>query len=77
MNANVWKVLVTEGDVIKSDQVVAILEAMKLEINVVADERLKGMIVEKLLISPNDIVQSGSPLLLARRGEDNVVLTGS
>lgn len=44
----------------------AILEAMKMEINVVADDRLAGYTVQKVLITPNDIVQSGKPLVLVR-----------
>lgn len=43
-----------------------ILEAMKMEVNVNADGRSDGAIVEKLLVVPNDIVQSGKPLILAR-----------
>ncbi|KAK7937864.1 urea carboxylase [Apiospora aurea] len=66
VNANVWKVLAQEGQVIGKGQVVAILEAMKMEINVGADDRLAGAKVEKVLVSPNDIVQSGKPLVLVR-----------
>ncbi|KAK8091910.1 urea carboxylase [Apiospora hydei] len=66
VNANVWKVLAQEGQVIEKGQVVAILEAMKMEINVGADDRLAGAKVEKVLVSPNDIVQSGKPLVLVR-----------
>lgn len=67
MNANVWKVLVEEGQVIEKGQVVVILEAMKMEINVVVDDKMEGYKVEKVLIAPNDIVQSGKPLVLARK----------
>lgn len=67
VNANVWKVLVSEGEVLKKGHVVSILEAMKMEINVLADDRLEGAKVEKVLIAPNDIVQSGKPLILVRR----------
>ncbi|KAK8022387.1 hypothetical protein PG993_013154 [Apiospora rasikravindrae] len=66
VNANVWKVLAQEGQIIQKGQVVAILEAMKMEINVGADDRLVGAKVEKVLVSPNDIVQSGKPLVLVR-----------
>ncbi|KAK8108544.1 hypothetical protein PG984_014345 [Apiospora sp. TS-2023a] len=66
VNANVWKVLIQEGQVLEKGQVVAILEAMKMEINVAADDRLAGSKVEKVLVSPNDIVQSGKPLVLVR-----------
>lgn len=69
VNANVWKVLVEEGQALKKGDVATILEAMKMEINVVVDDRLEGSTVEKVLIAPNDIVQSGKPLVLVRRGE--------
>ncbi|KAI3393143.1 hypothetical protein diail_4667 [Diaporthe ilicicola] len=58
VNANVWKVLVEEGQVLERGQVATILEAMKMEINVAVDDRLAGSKVEKVLIQPNDIVQS-------------------
>lgn len=58
--------MVDEGKTLQKGDVAAILEAMKMEINVVVDDRLEGCTVEKLLIAPNDIVQSGSPLVLVR-----------
>ncbi|KAL8684872.1 MAG: hypothetical protein Q9218_008094, partial [Villophora microphyllina] len=49
-NANLWRLKVVEGEEIESaEQTVAILEAMKLEINVPAGEELVGGTVEKLL----------------------------
>lgn len=68
VNANVWKVQVSEGDKLKEDQVVAILEAMKLEINVNADANMADTKVEKLLVKPNDVVEAGKPLMLLRKG---------
>lgn len=69
LNANVWKVLVKEGDVLKSGQTVIILEAMKMEVNVNVDKHLDGATIEKLVAAPNDLVQSGKPLILARKKE--------
>lgn len=69
VNANVWKVLVEEGEVLRKGQVATILEAMKMEINVLVDDRLEGSRVEKILVAPNDIVQSGKPLILVRTGK--------
>ncbi|KAK8015770.1 urea carboxylase [Apiospora marii] len=66
VNANVWKVLAQEGQVLEKGQAIAILEAMKMEINVTVDGRLAGSTVEKVLVSPNDIVQSGKRLVLVR-----------
>lgn len=68
VNANVWKVLVEEGQVLEKGQVATILEAMKMEINVAVDDRFVGSKIEKVLIQPNDIVQSGKPLVLVRMG---------
>lgn len=67
MNANVWKVTSAEGDEVKSKDVVAILEAMKLEISVRAEEGLAGK-VEKLLVRPGDVVTAGDSLVLVRKG---------
>lgn len=69
MNANVWKVEVKEGDVIKDEQIVSILEAMKLEIPVKAEQSMAGAKVEKMLVKPNDVVQAGNPLMLLRRAK--------
>lgn len=68
VNANVWKVQVNEGDQIADEQVLTILEAMKLEIPVKAEAEMIGCKVEKLLVKPNDVIDAGKPLLLLRRG---------
>lgn len=44
-----------------------ILEAMKLEINVVIDDNLVGYTVEMLAIAPGDSVGAGNNLLFARK----------
>lgn len=67
VNANVWKVLVEEGQALEKGQVVVILEAMKMEINVVVDDQMVGRKIEKVLVVPNDIVQNGKPLILVRK----------
>ncbi|KAK4890804.1 hypothetical protein LTR27_010505 [Elasticomyces elasticus] len=66
VDANVWKVLVAEQDDIKPNQVVAILEAMKLEINVQAPEDVKKGKIEKLLIRPGETVKAGGHIALIR-----------
>jgi urea carboxylase len=65
LNANVWKVEVKVGDKLKNEQIVAVLEAMKLEIPVKAE--LEGGVVEKVLVKPNDVVEAGRPLILLRK----------
>ena len=67
LNANVWKVVAEEGQEIKEGDGVAILEAMKLEISVRAEEGMNRKL-EKLLVRPGDVVNAGDPLVLVRNG---------
>lgn len=67
LNANVWKVTAEEGQEVGAHDVVAILEAMKLEISVRTEEGTKGK-VEKLLVRLGDVVNAGDPLVLVRKG---------
>jgi len=66
LNANVWKVVVKEGDKVAAGTEVAILEAMKLEISVRVEDGVEG-VVEKLLVRPGDVVGSGEALVLVRK----------
>ena len=59
-----------EGDVVKPEQILSILEAMKLEIPVKADGNLgEDVTVEKVLVKPQDVVDAGRPLVLLRVGK--------
>jgi biotin carboxyl carrier protein len=69
LNANVWKVEVKEGDKLDADQVVVILEAMKLEIAVRSEAPVVGSVVEKILVQQGDSIEAGKPLMLVRRAE--------
>ncbi|EAK0439273.1 biotin attachment protein [Campylobacter lari] len=60
MNANVFKILVKENDSVKAGQVVAVLEAMKMEIEVNASK--DGEIAE-LLVNAGDSVNEGQVLM--------------
>ncbi|KAK3047857.1 hypothetical protein LTS18_013047, partial [Coniosporium uncinatum] len=65
VDANVWKVEVAEGDELETDQVVVILEAMKLEIAVRTPEDVaKGAKVEKLLVKPGETIKAGGRIAL-------------
>lgn len=64
-----WKVEVKEGEKLETDKVVTILEAMKLEIAVRAEEEVQGSTVEKLLVKPNDVVSAGQSLMLVRKAK--------
>ncbi|KAJ3547098.1 hypothetical protein NM208_g1681 [Fusarium decemcellulare] len=69
VDANVWKVLVKPGDVLEKGQTVAVLEAMKMEINLVAGEDQAGATVVKISQPPGSVVSPGTPVVKAKRQE--------
>lgn len=69
IDANVWKVLVEVGDVLKEGQIVAILEAMKMEINVVCTEEAVGAVVEAIASKPGSVVTPGAWIVVAKVDE--------
>ena len=54
MVANVWKVVVAEGDAVEDGDTLVILESMKMEIPVVADA---AGTVATLAVAEGDVVQ--------------------
>ena len=56
MVANVWKVVVAEGDTVEDGATLVILESMKMEIPVLAE---KSGTVSALHVSEGDVVQEG------------------
>jgi acetyl-CoA carboxylase biotin carboxyl carrier protein len=54
MVANVWKVLVSEGDQVEDGDTLVILESMKMEIPVLAEN---PGVVTKLHVAEGDVVQ--------------------
>jgi biotin carboxyl carrier protein len=56
MVANVWKVVVSEGDSVQDGDTLVILESMKMEIPVIAET---SGTVTKLAVSEGDVVQEG------------------
>ncbi|HEX2313252.1 MAG TPA: biotin/lipoyl-binding carrier protein [Thermomonospora sp.] len=56
MVANVWKVVVGEGDEVQDGDTLVILESMKMEIPVVAED--EGRVAE-LKVAEGDVVQEG------------------
>lgn len=70
VNANVWKVLVKPGDVLQAGQTVAVLEAMKMEINLVVGEDQVGAEVVKVAQPPGSVVSPGTIVVKARRKQD-------
>ena len=61
MVANVWKVVASAGDVVAAGDTLVILESMKMEIPVLAEE---GGTLAELAVSEGDVVQEGD--LIAR-----------
>lgn len=66
VQANVWKVIAEEGQLLKENQKIAILEAMKMEIDVAVPDKLIGAKLERILIKPGDTVESGQTVAIAR-----------
>jgi acetyl-CoA carboxylase biotin carboxyl carrier protein len=56
MVANVWKVVVAEGDAVSDGDTLVILESMKMEIPVLAEG---DGTVSTLAVSEGDVVQEG------------------
>ena len=56
MVANVWKVVTTEGDQVEDGDTLVILESMKMEIPVLAEE---AGTLAKLHVGEGDVVQEG------------------
>jgi biotin carboxyl carrier protein len=61
MVANVWKVVAAAGDTVAAGDTIVILESMKMEIPVLAED--SGILAE-LAVSEGDVVQEGD--LIAR-----------
>jgi urea carboxylase len=70
VNANVWKVLVKPGDILEAGQTVAVLEAMKMEINLVVGEDQVGTEVVKVAQPPGSVVSPGTVVIKARRRQE-------
>src|SRR4051812_42819299 len=56
MVANVWKVVVAEGDAVADGDTLVILESMKMEIPVLAED---DGVITALKVSEGDVVQEG------------------
>ena len=56
MVANVWKVVAAEGDQVEDGDTLVILESMKMEIPVLAEE---AGALAKLHVAEGDVVQEG------------------
>ena len=61
VNGAVWKILVNEGDTVAKDQQIMILEAMKMEIDVIAP--VSG-VISKILVNQTQTVEEGETLAI-------------
>lgn len=61
LTGNVWRILVSEGDVVNAGDTLVILESMKMEINV--DTVFDGT-VTKILKQEGEMVQGDEPLII-------------
>lgn len=60
MAGNVWKILVNVGDKVEEGQNVVILESMKMEIHVEAEE---SGVVKEIKVNEGEFVNEGDVLL--------------
>ena len=58
MVANVWKVLVTDGATVADGDTLVILESMKMEIPVLAEEAgtVSGLVAEGVVVQEGDVI---------------------
>lgn len=56
MVANVWKVVAAEGDAVADGDTLVILESMKMEIPVLAEE---AGTISRLAVAEGDVIQEG------------------
>jgi acetyl-CoA/propionyl-CoA carboxylase biotin carboxyl carrier protein len=63
MQGNVWKVPVQKGEQVKKGQIVTIIEAMKMENEIMAH---KAGVIAELAVSPGDAVRTGDTLAVIK-----------
>jgi len=61
VNGNVWKILVNVGDKVEKGQVISILEAMKMEIDI---EATCAGTITAVPVKPNDAVEEGQTIVV-------------
>jgi len=62
--SSVWKVELEEGSAVKKGDVAVILEAMKMEMQVLVPS---DCTIEKILVKPGTMVKPGQELLIIRK----------
>lgn len=61
VTGSIWKVLVQEGAVVKEDDVLILVESMKMEIPVMATDSGR---VTQLIVNEGDPVSEGDPVVI-------------
>jgi biotin carboxyl carrier protein len=69
-HASVYKIPTQRGNKIKVGDVLLVLEAMKMEINLVASAEHEGLLVRSIAVGTNDVVKPGDTLILLSRAEE-------
>jgi biotin carboxyl carrier protein len=67
MHASIYKIKVQKGETIREGDVLVILEAMKMEINIRASAAQAGLVVESVIVAPCDIVKPGDVVIVLSR----------
>ncbi|PHH91281.1 hypothetical protein CDD83_1091 [Cordyceps sp. RAO-2017] len=70
MHASVYKIRAQKGSAIKAGDVLLVLEAMKMEVNVAASEGQLGLVVTSIVVAPGDVVKPGDTLVVLSRPGD-------
>lgn len=61
MAGNMWKIVVQVGDKVEADQEVAILESMKMEIPIIAEEAGE---VKEIKVNEGDFIEEGDTIVV-------------
>lgn len=70
MHASIYKIKIQKGDTLNNGDIMLILEAMKMEINIAVSAAQAGLVVDSVVVAPGDVVKPGDVLVvLARPGE--------
>lgn len=70
MHASIYKIKVQKGDRIKEGDILVILEAMKMEINIAASPDQVGLVVASVVVAPGDIVKPGDVVIVLSRPDE-------